>query len=111
MRNLLEEAIECLVKNNKNPSDVLWVGVSIRSTDDRYWPGLEPVHFEWQEFEVLASSYDYEIENCDDGLDPGLIIVGEDWWIEHDGVFFYFKKYPEKPGKQIHPTKLSLSRD
>jgi len=107
MHNLLKEAIECLTQNNKNPSDVLWIGVSIRSTNDEYWPGLEPVHFEWREFEALASSYDYDVENCDDGLLPRLIIVGEDWWIERIGVYFDFKKYPEKPRRQIHPTSLT----
>lgn len=27
MKNLLKETIDCLIKNSKQPSDVLWVGM------------------------------------------------------------------------------------
>ncbi|MDP1884311.1 MAG: hypothetical protein Q8L10_02985 [Candidatus Moranbacteria bacterium] len=111
MKNLLEETLQCLDNNGKRPSDILWVGAVNRVFEG--WGFPESICFEWVDFEALAAKYDYDGEEifADDKLPQNLIIVGEDWWIERRYDYgccgWVFKKYPQKPSKQIQPTSLN----
>lgn len=116
MKNLLEETLQCLKENGKNPSDVLWIATAVPYDEEdghldvymnkRGRLEFKSSYFEWKDFEPLAASYEYEVENCDDGLIP-LKVVGNGWWLERNGTSWDFKKCPKKPKKKIYPTSLA----
>lgn len=98
MLNLLEETIRKLARHGKKPGDVLWLGYRATSHYPKApWHGT---HFFWAEFAASADR-DYEDQYETFEVYPGLIIVGEDWWLERDEEnaqeWWVFKELPGKP--------------
>jgi hypothetical protein len=99
MRNLLKQTVEFLQSKGKTPADVRWVGVR----DPDYLKFIRPIpkpmpHGSWDDFERFA---DFEYGYGGVGINKGLVIVGDDWWLERgecDGVEWWdFKTLPQKP--------------
>lgn len=85
--NFLEETIECLKEEDKNTSDVLWVG-------------NRESKMSWENFTRIA---DFIYDNgfgCNQ-IAMDLMVVGKDWWFErreYDGAEnWVFQTYPTKP--------------
>ena len=99
--NVLQEVLQCLKDNNKNVSDIRWIGI------DNTW-------FDWVEFKTIA---DIDVS---DSVNDSLIIVGDDWWLEScesyddcwgTGIWFEFKKFPLKPEERwTNPNSRNLLR-
>ena len=96
MENLLQETIKIIEEHGKNVESVKWCGT-------------KEVHFEWEEFKMLADiEYDSGYGSPDVATD--LLIVGEDWWLErheYDGSEWWeFKEMPKQPNEPKTPNKL-----
>ena len=89
MKNFLEETIQVLHDNDKNPSDVCWVGNDYRSCS-------------WDEFDAI-SDFSYNEKFGGYEIHPDLQVVGHDWWLERSEYAgteeWIFKTYPDKKGK------------
>jgi hypothetical protein len=85
MINLLTETLNDLRENEKETSDVLWVGNDYFKTT-------------WENFAKIAENFNYNW-----GLDDFvyLKIVGKDWWLERnlneESEWWEFKTLPEEP--------------
>ena len=92
MLNLLTETKEILKENDKELSEILWIG---SSQDDFYIP-LEHA------LEIMDIEYNdgFGAQN----VAKDLIVVGKDWWLErneYDGSEWWeFKRMPIKPSKR-----------
>lgn len=99
MQNLLKETLQDLEYQNKTPSDVRWVG----SHDGEY-------AISWEEFTAI-SNFTYDNGFGSTEIDLGLVVVGDDWWLErseYDGLEGWeFKKLPVK---SENPTKFNKVR-
>lgn len=97
INNLLKETIECLNDNNKQPSDVLWVG---RNCYD--WAKKEQVVYKntWDNF-CLKANFEYDAGFGGNEIPMDLIVVGKDFWLErreYDGSEWWeFKTMPVEP--------------
>lgn len=86
--NLLQHVIHLLVANGKSSLDVLWVGVK----------ELKGSAFEmsWEDFQRHAANQWAFYPT----YPPGLVVVGDDWWIEvrygESGDYLVFRKVPER---------------
>ena len=95
MKNLLEETLEALRRNNKQESDVRWVGTRSYKTT-------------WEVFKKNANvKYDngYGLAQ----VVESLLVVGENWWLEreeYDGTeWWVYKALPKEPavsGETLH---------
>ncbi len=96
--NLVEETLECLSENGKTPADVLWVGI-----DGEF-------ECTWEEFATKWSHFIYNNGYGRIEIDPCLVVVGEDWWLEraeYDGSEWWeFKTPPTKPTVHKVPKRL-----
>lgn len=94
MRNLLEETEQEIKENGKTIDDVKWVG-----TPDAWMT--------WDEFALIAD-IEYNEGPGGQAINPDLVVVGEDWWLErvvHNLEWWEFKKLPEKPSTRANGTK------
>lgn len=96
--NLLEETLEELENNNKNESDVLFVGFQMEDgclVD--YYTGKKH-RISWEKFKQLAKNYWYDSGYGCNEVSLSLVIVGDDWWLEreeYDGSEWWeFKQKP-----------------
>ena len=105
LKNLLKETIECLNENNKQTSDVLWVG---RNYYDR--KAQEEVAYTntWDEF-CLKANFRYDAGYGGNEIPMDLIVVGKDFWLErheYDGSEWWeFKTMPVKP-KEVRELEV-----
>ena len=99
--NLLAETRAILAESGKTEADVRWVGVltpsrALRRVDRD--PSL-PLGT-WADFERLAD-IDYHNGYGGNEIASGLVIVGDDWWLErgeYDGSEWWeFKTLPRPP--------------
>ena len=100
--NLLKETLDKLKEYDKTPEDVLWVGDSYN--EERYTT--------WEDF-VNKSNFHYLCGGED--VYVGLIIVGEDWWLERrnksDYEWWDFKKLPVKPKNKSEISNILVGED
>ena len=86
--NLLQETLEKLQENGKEPENVLWVG----SKNGEY-------AVEWSEFAQLADR-DYDRDFNSQLVAKDLVVVGENWWLErkdYEGAeWWVFMSFPQK---------------
>ena len=100
MQNLLKETIECLNDNDKQTSDVLWVGRDY--TDWREPLNPKPVCYKstWDDF-CLKANFMYDDGYGGNEIPMDLIVVGKDFWLErheYDGSEWWeFKTMPVEP--------------
>ena len=103
--NFLRETIEELEIHGKTPKDVKVVYVYPywhwdRKKDPRWQKGT------WEDFARLADQpRQMGWNDCQEGIYDGLLIVGEDWWLERDcndefgTEWWAFKTLPFPPGE------------
>ena len=102
--NLLEETLESLKENNKNPSDVNWVG-----SESFGW-------FTWNEFEKIAINIEYNNGYGTMIIAEDLVVVGDNWWLERHGEdtgveCWVFKTLPQKPKKHKIPQRIAWKEE
>lgn len=78
--NLLYETMEILMEHKKSAADVRWVGLRKDSLGMSENDGRLPVG-SWEDFERVAN-FDYDAGYGGKEVASGLIIVGDDWWLE-----------------------------
>lgn len=87
--NFKNELIEVLKAYNKTIDDIVWVGYDDGEID----------------LKSFLDNIDFEYDNGYGGISIslGLMVVGNDWWLEryeYDGSEWWdFKKYPKRPEK------------
>lgn len=85
--NLLKETLEVLKRNNKQESDVKWVGTRFHKTT-------------WENFKKSADVNYYSGYGSPE-VSQSLLVVGDNWWLErhqHDGSEWWeFKQLPIEP--------------
>lgn len=97
--NLLKETIEVLNENNKQESDVLWVGRNYYN-----WEKDEQVTYKstWDDFCNRSDFYYDNGYGCEE-IPIDLIVVGNDFWLErhnYDGAEWWeFKSMPIVPNE------------
>lgn len=97
MKNLVKETIECLHRNGKSESDVLWVG---RNYHD--YAKNEDICYKntWENFCTKANFMYDDGYGCAH-IPKDLIVVGKDFWLErhdYDGAEWWeFKTLPVEP--------------
>jgi hypothetical protein len=100
--NLLDETIEALLRYEKNPEDVLWVG----NYDE--WET-------WENFANSAKNFEYDPESEIVEVDTCLKIVGDDWWLEREeyegSEWWEFKSLPDRPEEEVSNLKLRFGRN
>ena len=88
MTNFLEETKNILEVNGKTFDDIKWIGI----------PGVGTISVE--QFKIDADKMYYPGFGIE-YVNLGLLIVGDDWWLErgeYDGSEWWeFKKSPNKP--------------
>lgn len=102
--NLLEETIDALGYQGKDPSEVLWVGIKNFSTKQKASPewrkDIKENSWKWDEFYKIAD-FEYDEGFGIQEVKDGLVIVGKDWWLErheYDGSEWWeFKTLPKCP--------------
>lgn len=86
--NLLQQVIYLLVKNGKSSLDVLWVGAKELEGS--------AVEMSWEDFQRHAVNQWAFYPT----YPPGLVVVGDDWWIEvqygESIDHLIFRKVPER---------------
>ena len=96
MKNLLQETLDVLKENGKTEDDVLWVGDDF--IDDNYH--VITCKTTWDNFKQIA---DFEYDDCygSSHISLGLIIVGNDFWLERQeeegNEWWEFKEIPKEP--------------
>ena len=94
--NLLEHLEEVMDEGGKKWKDVLWVGTYLGYLDKG-----EFIKFARDfNFYTYPSKFSYGYIS---GVNKGLAVVGEDWWVEWDeeyGIFEYTYK-PKKPSEKF----------
>ena len=94
--NLLKETIEALLRYEKTPKDVLWVGN----------------YKEWETWEYFANSanFEYDSESEIAEIDTTLKIVGNNWWLEREeyngSEWWEFKTLPTRPEEEVSYLEL-----
>lgn len=91
MENLRNETIEILENYGKTPNDIRWIGTNGKLYFDG--PGIPD-----------AFDREYNDSYGDQLVNPFLLIVGDDWWLErheYDGSEWWeFKTLPKKPDEK-----------
>lgn len=97
--NLLEETLKILRDHNKTPNDVEWVGDNCLN-----------VYCSWEEFEKQAARIEYDNGYGVAHINPHMVVVGEDWWLEraeYDGAEWWEFKTPLiKPDNKVHQLPI-----
>jgi len=91
--NLLQETKNIIKFFGKFQKDVEWVGT-------------QHVFMSWGSFKKWAD-VDYDNSFGGEVINPDLLVVGEDWWLErheYDGSEWW--EYKEKPEKPLHKQTL-----
>lgn len=102
LTNLLQETIEILKINGKEPKDVEWVGNDIYTIS-------------WKEFEKIAD-IEYDSGYGAQEIASDLLVVGKGFWLErseYDGSEGWdFKSFPQKNklSKPFHYVKVDENR-
>jgi len=95
--NLLKETISVLLRFEKTPEDVLWVG------NFKEWET-------WENFVNSATNFEYDPESEIAEIDTTLKIVGDNWWLEreeYDGSEWWaFKTLPDLPDEEVSYLEL-----
>lgn len=91
MVNLLEETVECMKKNGKNPSNVLFV-----NTDEGF--------MRWKDFADQADEY-YNYQSGHSQVRSDLVIIGVDFWMERtqygDTEWWVYYEKPPVNGRYV----------
>jgi len=100
MKNLLLETLYILKENNKNESDVLWVGSRKYKSS-------------WEDFKLVAD-IDYDNGYGRIEVAPDLLVVGNGWWLErfeHDELEWWeYREMPLEPGKEIELKAVTVGQ-
>lgn len=100
MKNLLQETLELLERNNKKETDVKWVGTSTHKTT-------------WEDFKKNAD-VEYDSGYGSPKVAQDLLIVGENWWLErgeYDGREWWdYKEIPKEPTETIELKALTADQ-
>jgi len=95
--NLLKETRDILQVEGHAPSDIVWIG-----TEKWGW-------FTWEEFSSVAN-VEYHDGYGSACVPMGLLVVGEDWWLErgeYDGSEWWeYKTLPKKPEHHKKPSVI-----
>lgn len=108
--NLLKETVGKMADAGKSPDDVRWVGVLPSSLA----PDMPAPVGSWAQFEEWALDYNYDDGYGSAEVNPSLVIVGDDWWLErneYDGSEWWeFKSLPNKPEltTPLQPSDLEI---
>lgn len=88
MTNLLQDTLRVLNMRDKFIAEVLWVGTREKSCS-------------WQSFAREAADVNYDAGFGGQEINPTLLVVGVDWWLErheYDGSEWWeFKTLPKQP--------------
>ena len=91
--NLGRETIDKLKEHGKTIHDVQFVAGINWNTRTTYWQS-------WDDFLKEAISINYDDGYGSAEIDPALVVVGDDWWLEraeYDGAEWWeFKTQPKK---------------
>ena len=107
MINLARETLDILKEHGKTIKDIRWVGGCLwnkREYPDMYWESPD-------DFFIKAARTNYNNGYGEVELDPQLVVVGDDWWLEredYDGrEWWEFKTMPKKEDYEVnHGEKM-----
>lgn len=103
--NLLEETLNVLNSINKTENDILWVSNTYYNK-----------HTTWEIFKDIIKDINYqgfyEVGKYIEGITQGLIICGDNWWLERSvddyGESWIYRELPKKPEKYTLLTKENI---
>ena len=85
--NLMQDTLDCLMKEGKALSDVIWVGTSTGQTIAK------------EDFIKIASNLEFDDGFGGNEIRSDLVVVGDNWWMErgeYDGSEWWeFKSIPK----------------